>query len=53
VLEALNALVRSQPAMWHAVPDGEKLLVSVMNPPARSGLLVSAPVPGLFNRRFP
>jgi hypothetical protein len=53
VLEALNALVRSQPTMWHAIPDGEKLHVSVMNTPARSGLFVSAPVPGLFSRRLP
>jgi hypothetical protein len=53
VLEALNALVRSQPAMWHAIPDGEKLFVSVMNVPARSGLHVSAPVPGLISRRLP
>jgi hypothetical protein len=54
VLEAFNALVRSQPAMWHAIPDGEKLFVSVMmNTPARSGLHVSAPVPGLFSRRLP
>ena len=38
LLEALNALVRSQPAMWHAIPDGEKVLVSVL---------------GLFSRRLP
>jgi hypothetical protein len=53
VLEALNALVRSTPAMWHAIPDGEKVHVSVMNTPARSGLFVSAPVPALFSRRLP
>jgi hypothetical protein len=54
VLEALSALVRSQPAMWHAIPDGDKLHVSVMmNTPARSGLLVSAPVSGLVSRRLP
>jgi hypothetical protein len=51
VLGALNALARSQPAVWHAIPESEKLLVSVFTP--RSGLLVSAPVSGLFSRRVP
>lgn len=53
VLEALNALVRSTPAMWHAIPDGEKLFVSVLNSPVGSGLYARALVPGLFSRLLP
>jgi hypothetical protein len=53
VLEALNSLVRSQPAMWYASTDGGQLHLSVMNIPTGSGLSVSAPIPGLFSRRLP
>src|SRR6185295_13402672 len=31
LLDALNSLVRSQPAMWYASTDGQELHVSVMN----------------------
>jgi hypothetical protein len=51
LLEALNSIVRSQPAMWYASPHGERLSVWVMNVPAGSGLGVSAPISGLLTRR--
>jgi len=53
VLEALNSLVRSQAAMWHATSDGQKLFVSVMSVPEGSGFSVAVPLPELFSRRRP
>lgn len=53
VLEALNSLVRSQPAMWYASTDGQRLHVGVMTVPTGSGFSVSVPIQGLFNRRLP
>jgi hypothetical protein len=53
VLEALNALVRMQPAMWHTTTDGQKLFVSVMSVPTGSGFSLAAPVSGLVSRRLP
>jgi hypothetical protein len=53
VLEALNSLVRSQAAMWHATSDGRKLFVSVMSVPEGSGFSVAVPLPELFSRRRP
>jgi hypothetical protein len=53
VLEALNALARSQPVMWHATSNGERLFVSVMSVPDGSGFSAAATIPTLFNRRIP
>jgi hypothetical protein len=53
LLDALNSLVRSQPAMWYASTDGQELHVSVMNVPSGSGLSVTMPIPALLNRGTP
>jgi len=53
VLEALNSLVRSHAAMWHATSDGQKLFVSVMSVPEGSGFSVAVPQSELFSRRRP
>jgi len=55
VLEALNSLVRSQPAfgMWYAGTDGQRLSVWIMNVPNGSGHGVSTPIPTLLSRRNP
>jgi len=53
VLEALNALVRSEAAMWYVSSDGQKLFVSVMQRTGGRGFGLSAPVSGLISRRPP
>jgi len=45
LLEALNALVRSGPAMWYVSSDGQRLFVSVMQRTGGRG--------SLFSRRLP
>jgi len=49
MLDALNALVRSQALMWYASPGDEKLYVSVMEPRGR-GFTVVRPLPQLSAR---
>jgi hypothetical protein len=51
VLEALNALVRSEAAMWYVSSDGQRLFVSVMQRTGGRGFGLSAPVSGLISRR--
>lgn len=53
MLDAFNALARSQPVMWYASANGEKLYlhVSVIYASDGSGLLVAAPIAGLSARK--
>lgn len=53
VLDALNSLVQSQPAMWYVSSNGERLFVDVWFAASNDGFGVAAPIPGLLSRQPP
>ena len=53
VLDALNSLVQSQPAMWYVSSNRERLFVAVWFAGSNDGFSLAAPMSGLVNRRPP